>query len=109
MPKRQVRYGAHGELHNEKEGRGENSYAMDFPDRPEIEGDQENRNQINDAEKDEITRKHKSERPAGQSWAQKCNGRKDHEPLMRGGIPAGEKSPRDEHRESGQLEDVVGK
>ena len=109
MPERKVRNGAHGDLHSEKEDRGKDSYAMNFPDRPEIEGDQENGNQIKDAEKDEITRKHKGEWPAGQSWAQECNGRKDHEPFMRGGIPPGEKSPRDEHRESGQLEDIVGK
>lgn len=44
MPNRRVTERAHRELHDEQQKRSEDCYEMDFPARPEVKGDQKNRN-----------------------------------------------------------------
>jgi hypothetical protein len=52
MPNHRVTEWAHRELHDEQKKRSGNRYAMDFPARPEVKGDQKNRYRVEQSEKD---------------------------------------------------------
>lgn len=108
MPNRRVAERNHRKLDREQEQNATDGCPVNASQRQKVEDDKQDRDRVEQREEGR-ERMRKCEGPARQGGPQERDGPQDHKSLVRGSISACQKTPTDQHREAGQLQNIAGK